>query len=135
MLTPVRRDIEHLLDDRGQDQPRALDNCRGVDPLAAVHAPDQDRRSFVLRQPYFPTFRRLRRVDRQGREPEEARSIALRRQGTETPTFDNAEIRQVVHDYARNMQQSALPLVVASAVPVRAAAATAADTLWDPAAL
>ena len=135
MLTLARGDVEHLLDDRGQNQPRALDNCRGVDPLATVHPPHQDRRSFVLRQAYFTAFRRLRRVDRQRREPEEARRIPFRRQGTETPTFDDAEIGQVVHDYARNMQQSALPLVVASTVPVRAAAATAADTLWDPAAV
>ena len=135
MLTLARRDVEHLLDDRGQDQPGALDNRRGVDPLAAVHAPDQDRRSFVLRQPHFAAFRRLSRVDCKRREPEELRSITLRCQGTETPTLDDAEINQVIHDYARNMQQSALPLVVASTAPVRAAAATVADTLWDPAAL
>src|SRR5215813_6247540 len=87
------------------------------------------------RSTLFPYTTLFRSLSRQRREPEEARRIPFRRQETETPTFDDAEIGQVVHDYARNMQQSALPLVVASTVPVRAAAATAADTLWDPAAV
>src|SRR5262245_5792643 len=129
MLTLARRDVEHPLDDRGQDQPGALDNCRGVDPLATVHAPDQDRRPLMLRQPHFAAFRRLTRVDRERREPEEPRSITLRRQGTETPTLDDAEIRQVVHDYARYMQQSAFHVGLANPARLRPGAAAAAVAL------